>query len=79
MLAPLFWSDMAVWLAVPTNIVCGLMLPLAYLGFLILQRSRAYLGKDRPTGPLAALWFAAMALATLFLLAFLLHTAWQLF
>ena len=26
------------------------MLPIAYIGFLLLQRSRAYLGDDRPRG-----------------------------
>ncbi|MFK7739773.1 MAG: Nramp family divalent metal transporter [Planctomycetota bacterium] len=49
-LAPLFWGDLAVYLALPTTVICGAMLPIAYLGFLILQRSRAYLGDDRPTG-----------------------------
>lgn len=49
-LAPFVWSDYAVWLAVPTNIACGLMLPLAYLGFLRLQCSPGYLGADRPRG-----------------------------
>ena len=28
-----YWSDIAVWVAVPTNIVCGLFLPAAYVGF----------------------------------------------
>ncbi|MEZ6036414.1 MAG: Nramp family divalent metal transporter [Planctomycetota bacterium] len=49
-LAPMFWGDIAVYLAIPTTIVCGAMLPIAYIGFLILQRSRRYLGDDRPTG-----------------------------
>ena len=49
-LAPFFWSDYAVWLAVPTNIVCGAVLPIAWFGFLRLQRSRAYLGDDQPRG-----------------------------
>ena len=49
-LAPLLWGDYVVWLAMPTTIICGAMLPIAYVGFLILQRSKAYLGDDRPTG-----------------------------
>ncbi len=49
-LAPWFWADYAVWLAVPTTIACGALLPLACLGFLRLQRSRAYLGADQPIG-----------------------------
>lgn len=55
-LAPLFWGDLAVYLAIPTTIICGAMLPIAYIGFLILQRSKAYLGDDRPTG-----WRAVVA------------------
>jgi len=74
-LAPVFWGDYAIWLAVPTTIICGLMLPVAFLGFLILQRSRAYLGADRPRGLLAALWFAVMAATTAGFFAFLLWTA----
>ena len=63
----IFWSDIAVYLAVPTSILCGLFLPFAYFGFLRLQRSRDYLGEDTPSGASGALWFAAMLLTTLFL------------
>jgi len=66
-LGPVFWSDIAVYLAVPTSILCGLFLPFAYFGFLRLQRSRDYLGEDTPSGASGALWFAAMLLTTLFL------------
>ena len=74
-LGPLFWSDIAVWIAVPTNIICGLFLPAAYVGFLVLQRKRAYLGQDTPEGPRATLWFYAMLATTLFLSLFF---AWYL-
>ncbi|MEO6594824.1 MAG: divalent metal cation transporter [Planctomycetota bacterium] len=59
-LAPFLWADQPVWLAVPTTIVCGAMLPIAYLGFLLLQRSHVYLGEDRPRG-----WRAVFASASL--------------
>lgn len=65
-----YWSDVAVWVAVPTNIICGLFLPAAYVGFCILQRSRAYLGSDRPGGVTGVLWFAGMVGTTAFLIAF---------
>lgn len=71
----LYWSDIAVWVAIPTNIACGLLLPFVWLGFLKLQRSRAYLGEDRPTGTLATVWLVAMAGTTLFLIGFF---AWYL-
>ena len=65
-----FWSDMSVWLAVPTSIVCGFLLPVAYLGFVKLQRSDAYLGPDRPRGALGAAWLGALVLATVTITAF---------
>lgn len=66
----LYWSDIAVWVAVPTNIVCGLFLPVAYLGFIRLQRNASYLGPDRPRGGRAIAWLGAMVAITLFLTAF---------
>ena len=70
-LGSVWWTSMSVWLAVPTSIVAGLMLPLAYLGFMKLQTSRAYLGDDRPRGPLAVAWLAAMGVGTAVLVGFL--------
>lgn len=49
-LAPALFSNYPVWLSMPTTIICGAMMPIAYIGFLILQRKKAYLGDDRPTG-----------------------------
>jgi len=69
-LGSLYWSDIAVWVAIPTNIVCGLFLPAAYVGFCLLQRSRAYLGDDRPGGAWGAAWLAAMVAVTTFLIVF---------
>ena len=66
-----YWSPIAVWVAVPTNIVCGLFLPAAYVGFCLLQRSRPYLGKDRPSGWTGRAWLGAMVSITAFLTAFL--------
>jgi Mn2+/Fe2+ NRAMP family transporter len=72
----LWWSDVAIWVAVPTNIVCGFLLPAAYVGFIRLQRSHAYLGDDRPSGARGALWLAAMTGVTGLLIAFLVWFAW---
>ena len=66
----LYWSEIAVWVAVPTNIVCGLFLPAAYFGFIRLQRNRSYLGEDRPEGPVANVWLAGMAAGTILLSTF---------
>lgn len=74
-LGAVFWGKIAVWVAVPTNIACGLLMPIAYIGFILLQRSRAYLGKDRPEGPAASAWIAGMVIATVILVVSLVSAA----
>lgn len=72
---PVLWNKYAMWIAVPTNIICGLMLPLAYLGFIKLQASKAYLGDDRPSGGFGRAWLGAMIFVTVFFTGFLLWFA----
>ena len=67
-LAPFWWQDLAVWLALPTTIVCGAMLPIAYVGILLLQRSRGYLGSDRPRGWAGVVATGAVLLAMVVLI-----------
>jgi len=50
-------------------------LPIAYVGFVVLQRKKAYLGDDTPRGLGGKIWFAAMVGSTVFFVAFL---AWDL-
>lgn len=77
-LAPLVWKgDVSFYLALVTNVVCGLLMPVAYVGFMILQRSRRYLGDDRPRGIAGAAWLGGMALATLVLVVFLGSYLWE--
>lgn len=66
-LGAVFWGKIAMWVAVPTNIVCGLLMPIAYIGFIILQRSRRYLGPDRPEGFKGTAWVVGMVISTLVL------------
>lgn len=63
MLGVIFWSRIGIWIAVPVSAICGLFLPIAYIGFFLLNRKKAYLGKDLPTGKRAALWNLGMLLA----------------
>ncbi|MEM7306670.1 MAG: Nramp family divalent metal transporter [Planctomycetota bacterium] len=76
-LGSIFWNDIRLWVAVPTTVLCGFLLPLAYVGFLILQRKQAYLGEDRPSGAKGALWLAGMATSTVVLVVFLVWFAWN--
>ena len=72
-----YWSEIAVWVAVPTNIICGIFLPATYLGFCLLQRSESYLGDDRPRGFWGGAWLAALFGTTGFLSAFLIWYIWS--
>ena len=65
-----FWQELSFWVAVPTSILSGFFLPLAYLAFLKMQTSRAYLGEDRPGGPRGAAWLGGMVLATAVIVVF---------
>ena len=70
-LGTVLWPRMAVWVAIPTSILCGFLLPAAYFGFILLQRSRPYLGDDVPRGFRGKVWFGAMIAGTTFLACFL--------
>lgn len=76
-LGSVFWKDMALWVAVPTNVVCGFLLPVSYIAFIRLNRNRDYLGEDTPRGPLANLWTAGMIVSTTVLVAFLGWFVWD--
>jgi hypothetical protein len=54
------WKYLGPWVAVPTSAICGLMLPIAFIGFFILNNSRAYLQEDKPRGRKAWIWNVAM-------------------
>jgi Mn2+/Fe2+ NRAMP family transporter len=71
MLGAVFWGAMAPWVAVPTNIICGLFLPVSYLGFLILNNRKRYLEGDEPRGGLRVAWNIGMLAATVVLTVFL--------
>ena len=76
-LGSVFWNDVRLWLAVPTNVVCGFLLPIAYVAFIRLNRNRAYLKEDTPSGALSTLWTLGMVLSTGVLVAFLAWFAWN--
>ena len=63
----MFWAH-AWWLAIPTSIICGFMLPAAYIGFTIMQGKKSYLGKDFVKGKKGLAVVIAMASITLFLI-----------
>jgi manganese transport protein len=75
-LGAVLWNDMRLWIAVPTNVFCGFLLPISYIGFIKLNRNRAFLKGDTPTGALATVWTVGMVISTAVLVGFLGWFAW---
>ncbi len=65
-LAPLFWKEALMWLAIPTSVFCMTLLPFAYISFFLLMNQRKYLGKDAPQGGKRILWNVLMAFSCVF-------------
>jgi manganese transport protein len=57
------WKYIGSWIAIPTSAICGLMLPIAFIAFFILNNSKKYLGDDKPKGPKALIWNIAMVIS----------------
>jgi len=63
-LAAIFWTRPAPWLAMPTSVFCIILLPIAYLAFLLLMNQKAMLGEHMPKGGKRLLWNVLMVIAT---------------
>ena len=57
------WKYIGPWIAIPTSAICGLMLPIAFIAFFILNNSKKYLGEDKPSGIKALVWNIAMIIS----------------
>jgi manganese transport protein len=57
------WRYIGPWIAIPASAICGLMLPIAFIAFFILNNSKRYLGPDKPTGVKALIWNVAMLIS----------------
>ena len=62
-LGAVLWSSIGTWIAIPTSAIALLMLPVAYIGFFLLNNSRKYLGSDMPVGRKRFWWNLAMIVA----------------
>ena len=66
-LGPLyFWANAGskAALAIPTSVIGGAMIPIAYFTFLLLMNSKSLLGDAKPTGSRALKWNILMVIAT---------------
>jgi hypothetical protein len=59
----ILWPYIGPWVAIPTSAICGLMLPIAFVAFFVLNNSRKYLGDDKPRGTKAMIWNVAMIIS----------------
>ena len=59
----ILWTDIGPWIAIPASAICGLMLPIAFIAFFILNNSKKYLGEDKPRGIKAVVWNIAMLIS----------------
>ncbi|MFT4518894.1 MAG: manganese transport protein [Halioglobus sp.] len=63
------WSTMGAYVVLPTSVISGFLLPIAYLGWLFLNNNRDYLGDASPVGMKRVVINAAMVLCTVTVLA----------
>ena len=62
-LGTVIWSAFPFWLPIVAAVFSLMLMPLGYIGFLILHNRRAYLGDAKPTGLRAVAWNVAMVAA----------------
>mgnify|MGYP000377363702 CR=1 FL=1 len=68
------WSTMGAYVVLPTSAICGALLPIAYVGWLLLNNRREYLGNDMPIGQRQKLYNLAMLLCILTVVASVSYT-----
>lgn len=62
---PFIWTGAAAAaLAIPTSVIGGSLIPIAYFTFLLMMNSRKVLGDNRPSGAARIVWNALMIFAT---------------
>ncbi len=59
----ILWGYIGPWIAILTSAICGLMLPIAFIAFFILNNSKKYLGENKPRGVKALVWNIAMLIS----------------
>lgn len=62
-LGPFLWTQAAAYLAVPTSVFGMVLLPVAYISFLLLMNQKELLGENRPQGAKLVLWNVLLGIA----------------
>jgi Mn2+/Fe2+ NRAMP family transporter len=63
-LGAIFWKQPAPWLAMPTSVFCIVLIPIAYVTFILLMNQKSILGEDMPLGGKRIAWNILMIIAT---------------
>jgi Mn2+/Fe2+ NRAMP family transporter len=70
------WSTMGAYVVLPTSAICGFLLPIAYIGWLLLNNNKAYLGDARPDGNKRYLFNLAMLICIVTVLSSVAYTTY---
>ncbi|NKB98820.1 MAG: hypothetical protein GKR90_10055 [Pseudomonadales bacterium] len=63
------WTSMGPYVILPTSAICGFLLPIAYVGWMILNNKQSYLGDAMPVGGRRSLYNGAMLICIFVVLA----------
>jgi Mn2+/Fe2+ NRAMP family transporter len=63
-LGAIFWKQPAPWLAMPTSVFCIILIPIAYVTFILLMNQKTILGDSMPRGVKRVAWNILMVIAT---------------
>src|SRR5699024_1989809 len=72
-----FWDQALFWLAIPTSVITLLILPLAYVAFLLMLNNKAIMGEHMPRGGRRVAWNVLMVLSILLIGATSFYMLWN--
>jgi manganese transport protein len=75
-LGVVLWESMGTWVSLPAFTIGLVMLPIAYVGWFLLQNSDGLLGDQRPRGAAALRWNIAMTVSVTVTLVSVVYTLW---
>jgi Mn2+/Fe2+ NRAMP family transporter len=75
-LGPFFWDQAYFWLAIPTSVITFMLLPIAYITFLLMMNSRPLMGGYMPVGRNRVIWNTFMILSVTIITSASLYMLW---
>lgn len=68
------WTSMGAYVVLPTSAICGFLLPIAYVGWFLLNNRKDFLGDDMPSGGKRTIYNLAMMVCIFLVLASVSYT-----